>query len=176
MEHKESGVTFCLDATKCMFSSGNVTERTRMGRLKAAAGETVVDLFAGIGYYTLPLLAKAGAAKVSPLIMKTSSPVLSYGRDCPSPYLSTSSSSRLAPNHPRPPLSPPRRCPLSAFPPMPPPTNSVPLPQPLRPSHCDLAPPDALQASGHSRNVLGLTAVTAWWLQSLAFLRPPPSP
>ncbi len=67
VEHKESGVTFCLDATKCMFSSGNVTERTRMGRLKAAAGETVVDLFAGIGYYTLPLLAKAGAAKVSPL-------------------------------------------------------------------------------------------------------------
>jgi len=61
--HKEHGVLFTLDATKCMFSSGNVTERGRMGRL-SAAGETVVDLFAGIGYYTLPILVKAGAAKV----------------------------------------------------------------------------------------------------------------
>jgi hypothetical protein len=63
--HKEHGVLFTLDATKCMFSSGNVTERGRMGRL-SAAGETVVDLFAGIGYYTLPILVKAGAAKVAP--------------------------------------------------------------------------------------------------------------
>jgi len=61
--HKEYGVLFSLDATRCMFSSGNVTERGRMGGLDAA-GETVVDLFTGIGYYTLPLLARAGAAKV----------------------------------------------------------------------------------------------------------------
>ena len=42
-----------------MFSSGNTTERQRMGRLDCA-GETVVDLYAGIGYYTLPFLCKAG--------------------------------------------------------------------------------------------------------------------
>lgn len=64
--HKEYGVLFSLDATRCMFSSGNVTERGRMGGLDAA-GETVVDLFTGIGYYTLPLLARAGAAKVPPI-------------------------------------------------------------------------------------------------------------
>ena len=46
-----------------MFSSGNGTEKARMGSV-AAAGETVVDLFAGIGYYTLQLLHHAGVAKV----------------------------------------------------------------------------------------------------------------
>jgi hypothetical protein len=43
--------------------AGNVTERCRYGVLPAA-GETVVDLYTGIGYYTLPLLVRAGVAKV----------------------------------------------------------------------------------------------------------------
>ena len=59
VNHKENGILFCLDITRCMFSSGNVTEKARMGRLQCT-GETVVDLFAGIGYYTLPLLVHAG--------------------------------------------------------------------------------------------------------------------
>ncbi len=59
VRHLEGGVVYSLDVTRCMFSSGNVTERTRMGKLRAS-GETVVDLFAGIGYYTLPLLVHAG--------------------------------------------------------------------------------------------------------------------
>lgn len=59
VEHRENGILYCLDVTRCMFSSGNVTEKARMGRL-ACCGETVVDLFAGIGYYTLPLLVHAG--------------------------------------------------------------------------------------------------------------------
>mmetsp|Transcript_34693 Transcript_34693/g.82279 ORF Transcript_34693/g.82279 Transcript_34693/m.82279 type:complete len:221 (+) Transcript_34693:2-664(+) len=63
VQHRESGVLYGLDVTKCMFSSGNVTERARMGQANAS-GETVVDLFAGIGYYTLPLLLRAGASKV----------------------------------------------------------------------------------------------------------------
>ncbi|DBA73560.1 TPA: hypothetical protein ACH3X2_009802 [Trebouxia sp. C0005] len=63
VQHKEGGVVYSLDVTKCMFSSGNTTERQRMGKL-ACCGETVVDLYAGIGYYTLPLLCKAGAARV----------------------------------------------------------------------------------------------------------------
>ncbi|GIM07394.1 hypothetical protein Vretimale_11539 [Volvox reticuliferus] len=104
--HREGSVTFHLDVTRCMFSSGNVTERTRMGWGRGlisaargpaappppppasatattaaaaaaaaraavsggqpgwAAGETVVDLYSGIGYYTLPLLVVAGVAKV----------------------------------------------------------------------------------------------------------------
>ena len=44
-------------------AAGNGTEKARMGRV-SAAGETVVDLFAGIGYYTLQLLRHAGVAKV----------------------------------------------------------------------------------------------------------------
>lgn len=63
MQHKENGVVYSLDVTKCMFSSGNVTERGRMGDLDCS-GETIVDLYAGIGYYTLPLLCKAKAAMV----------------------------------------------------------------------------------------------------------------
>ena len=38
---------------KTMFSPGNMRERMRMGRL--GRGETVVDMFAGIGYFTLPM-------------------------------------------------------------------------------------------------------------------------
>ncbi len=60
---------FCLPPPSLLLSpdplrlTGNVTERMRMGRL-AASGDTVVDLYTGIGYYTLPLLACAGVAKV----------------------------------------------------------------------------------------------------------------
>ena len=63
VETKELGVTYGLDVTKVMFSSGNGTEKNRMGSVQAQ-GETIVDLFAGIGYYTLQLLKHAGAAKV----------------------------------------------------------------------------------------------------------------
>ena len=63
VETRELGVTYGLDVTRVMFSSGNGTEKARMAGM-AAAGETVVDLFAGIGYYTLQLLHHAGVAKV----------------------------------------------------------------------------------------------------------------
>ena len=59
VQHKEGGVLYSLDVTKCMFSSGNTTVRQRMGQLDCR-GETVLDLYAGIGYYTLPFLVKAG--------------------------------------------------------------------------------------------------------------------
>ncbi len=45
VRHAEHGVLYCLDVTRCMFSSGNVTERGRMGAL-CCAGEIVVDMFA----------------------------------------------------------------------------------------------------------------------------------
>lgn len=63
VETKELGVTYGLDVTKVMFSSGNGTEKARMGNL-GVRGETVVDLFAGIGYYTLQLLKNAGVGRV----------------------------------------------------------------------------------------------------------------
>jgi tRNA wybutosine-synthesizing protein 2 len=51
--HIENGVSFKLDAMKVMFSPGNLLERTRMSRL--GSGEVVVDMFAGIGYFSLPM-------------------------------------------------------------------------------------------------------------------------
>lgn len=63
VNHKENGIRYVFDASKVMFSSGNITERRRMGGLDAA-GDVVVDLFAGIGYYTLPILVNSGALVV----------------------------------------------------------------------------------------------------------------
>ena len=60
---RESGVQYGYRMTRCMFSSGNVNERRRMGEVPAD-GEVVVDLYAGIGYYTLPILVHSGASLV----------------------------------------------------------------------------------------------------------------
>jgi tRNA G37 N-methylase Trm5 len=61
---RQGAVTYALDATRTMFSSGNASEKARMGALAGARGQTVVDLYAGIGYFTLQLLVAAGAAHV----------------------------------------------------------------------------------------------------------------
>lgn len=56
--HKEHGILYKLDASKIMFSKGNLFERQRLiDQIKA--GETVVDMFAGIGYFSLGLAKKA---------------------------------------------------------------------------------------------------------------------
>lgn len=60
--HSESGILYRLDPTKVMFSSGNFDEKLRMASLDCR-GETVVDMFAGIGYFTMPLAAKAHAER-----------------------------------------------------------------------------------------------------------------
>ncbi len=52
--HREHGVEYEFDAARQMFSKGNVGERLRMGRT-VRDGETVVDMFAGIGYFSLPM-------------------------------------------------------------------------------------------------------------------------
>lgn len=51
--HKENSILYSLDLSKVMFSSGNIQERIRMSRLPHS--EQVVDMFAGIGYFTLPI-------------------------------------------------------------------------------------------------------------------------
>ncbi|MEI6294060.1 MAG: SAM-dependent methyltransferase [Methanomicrobiales archaeon] len=56
--HRESGIFFLLDPTKVMFSQGNRTEKERIAGL-TREGERVADMYAGIGYFTLPV-ARAG--------------------------------------------------------------------------------------------------------------------
>lgn len=48
-----------------MFSRGNVTEKKRFGMACVKPGETVLDMYAGIGYYTLPALIHGGAVHVT---------------------------------------------------------------------------------------------------------------
>ena len=50
----EHGVRWTFDAASIMFAAGNRTERLRAGRL-VRPGETVADLFAGIGYFAVPV-------------------------------------------------------------------------------------------------------------------------
>ncbi len=61
--HIENRIKFNFDVTRIMYSSGNVDERIRMANVDAT-GETVIDMFAGIGYFSLPLAVHAGADQV----------------------------------------------------------------------------------------------------------------
>jgi len=79
--HREHGTAYALDLAEVMFSPGNKAERTHMGEVvreaherrsesgastsasgttESGEGERVLDMFAGIGYFTLPM-ARAGA-------------------------------------------------------------------------------------------------------------------
>lgn len=60
VNHKDNHILYQFDVTKCMFSFGNVREKMRMAELRCS-NEIVVDLFAGIGYFSLPLLMHAKA-------------------------------------------------------------------------------------------------------------------
>jgi len=57
--HREQGYTYLLDPSRVMFAQGNRQEKARMAAL-AGIGERVADMFAGIGYFTIPV-ACAGA-------------------------------------------------------------------------------------------------------------------
>ncbi|KAK8821263.1 hypothetical protein WA538_005890, partial [Blastocystis sp. DL] len=60
---KQNGVFYSWPFERVMFASGNNTERRRMGDVRAV-NQVVVDLYAGIGYFTIPIAAKAGAKHV----------------------------------------------------------------------------------------------------------------
>ncbi|XP_045176424.2 tRNA wybutosine-synthesizing protein 2 homolog [Mercenaria mercenaria] len=59
VEQTDNGIRYTYDVTKCMFSAGNITEKLRVAGFKCN-GEIVVDLYAGIGYFTLPYLVYTG--------------------------------------------------------------------------------------------------------------------
>lgn len=61
--HKENGCYYTFDVTQELFCPGNISERIRMARTPME-NETVVDLFAGIGQFTIPIAVHTGAAKV----------------------------------------------------------------------------------------------------------------
>lgn len=61
--HKENGIRFNLDPQKIMFSSGNMNERKRMATISNNS-EVVVDLFAGIGYFSIPMAVKSNPKKI----------------------------------------------------------------------------------------------------------------
>ncbi len=59
--HKENGCLFKLDASKIMFSQGNLEERKRMSKFGQGI---VVDMFAGIGYFSIPMAVHSNPKKV----------------------------------------------------------------------------------------------------------------
>jgi tRNA wybutosine-synthesizing protein 2 len=54
VEHKEHGVIYRFDITRIMFSKGNINERKFLAKL-VMENEIIVDMFAGIGYFSLPI-------------------------------------------------------------------------------------------------------------------------
>lgn len=63
VSHIDNGIKYTFDVTKCMFSAGNITEKIRVGNFECN-GQTVVDLYAGIGYFVLPFLVHSKATIV----------------------------------------------------------------------------------------------------------------
>ncbi|MGA7846914.1 MAG: class I SAM-dependent methyltransferase family protein [Thermoplasmata archaeon] len=59
----EYGIRYRLDAQQILFARGNRTERHRAGTV-TQPGEVVADLFAGIGYFSLPAAVLGGARRV----------------------------------------------------------------------------------------------------------------
>jgi tRNA wybutosine-synthesizing protein 2 len=55
--HRENGYVYELDPQKVMFSQGNREEKMRIARLvrESPGAERVADMFAGIGYFTIPM-------------------------------------------------------------------------------------------------------------------------
>ncbi|MFY9750068.1 MAG: SAM-dependent methyltransferase [Methanoregula sp.] len=70
--HREGGYSYSLDPRKVMFAQGNRGEKVRMARLvrEGHAGARVADMFAGIGYFTIPMAgsgAQVHAMEINPV-------------------------------------------------------------------------------------------------------------
>ncbi|MEM2192063.1 MAG: class I SAM-dependent methyltransferase family protein, partial [Candidatus Hadarchaeales archaeon] len=61
--HRENGCLFKLDVARMIFSKGNIFERARIPRL-VREGEVVVDMFAGVGQFSIPIAKHARPAKI----------------------------------------------------------------------------------------------------------------
>ena len=72
VRHRENGYTYILDPAKVMFAQGNRTEKMRMAQLVrlSPTAERVADMFAGIGYFTIPMAgsgASVHAMEINPI-------------------------------------------------------------------------------------------------------------
>ena len=61
--NRENGCLFKLDLSKVMWSKGNNNERLRIAKM-VEDGERVIDMFAGIGYFSIPIGVHANAGEV----------------------------------------------------------------------------------------------------------------
>jgi len=61
--HREYGCAFKLDPEELMFCLGNSFERLRLAAL-VGDGEIVVDMFAGVGQFTIPMAVLANPGKI----------------------------------------------------------------------------------------------------------------
>lgn len=62
--HLENGIRFIFDPEKIMFSPGNVNERVSTSSIRLKGGR-ILDMFSGIGYFTLPLAKYSGASEIT---------------------------------------------------------------------------------------------------------------
>jgi len=63
VEHREHGIIYRFDFTKIIFSQGNLNERKLLATL-VKENEIIVDMFAGIGYFSLPIGLHSAAKKI----------------------------------------------------------------------------------------------------------------
>jgi tRNA wybutosine-synthesizing protein 2 len=61
--HRENGIAYLIDVRRIMFSKGNVAERQRLLPM-IKRNEVIVDMFAGIGYFSLGLARFTPCSKV----------------------------------------------------------------------------------------------------------------
>lgn len=72
VRHREEGYTFWLDPGRVMFAQGNRPEKARIAEMIRSSGrnERVGDMFAGIGYFTVPAAcsgARVHAMEINPV-------------------------------------------------------------------------------------------------------------